>query len=375
MAEAAPRAADDDRPLGYERRFGGGWISGVCAVALGALGAGGVLCIRYPALLTLPDARAVYPMDAVRFLIHLVLVGAFGLAVLSIALSRRAPLGLTALGLVVAALLLGGSQADVGSLDGARYLGLDWFLLNVLVLAMLFVPIEQLFARLPQRVLRPAWTTDLAHFAVSHLMVQVTVLLTLMPAAMFFRWAVHPGIQNAIAAQPYVVQFVEILVVADLSEYAIHRLFHTVPFLWRFHAVHHSSEVMDWLAGSRMHLVDVVVTRALVFVPLYVLGFAPPPVYAYLVFVSFHAVFIHANVRFRFGRVAHLIATPQFHHWHHAADRDAVDRNFAVHLPVIDRLLGTYHMPPERWPSAYGIAGHPVPRAYVRQLLYPFTGR
>jgi lathosterol oxidase len=364
-----------ERPLGYERRFGKGWISGVSAVALGALAAGAVLCIRYPALLTVPDARALYPMEIVRFLIHVVLVGAFGLAVLSIALSRRAPLGLTALALVVAALLLGGSRVDVGSLEGARYLGLDWFLLNVLVLSMLFVPLEQLFARLPQRVLRPAWTTDLAHFAVSHLLVQVTVLLTLMPAAIFFRWAVHPAVQSTIASQPSLLQFGEILVVADLSEYAIHRLFHAVPLLWRFHAVHHSSEVMDWLAGSRMHLVDVVVTRALAFVPLYVLGFSPPAVYAYLVFVSFHAVFIHANVRFRFGRLAQVIATPQFHHWHHAAEGAAVDKNFAVHLPVVDRLFGTYYMPAERWPMAYGIEGAPVPREYARQLVYPFTGR
>jgi sterol desaturase/sphingolipid hydroxylase (fatty acid hydroxylase superfamily) len=361
--------------LGYERRFGSGWISGVCAVALGVLGAGAVLCIRYPALLTVPDARAIYPMALIRFVVHIMLVGAFGLGLLSIVLSRRAPLGLTAVGLVVAALLLGGSQVDVGSLEGARYLGLDWFLLNVLVLAMLFVPLEQLFARLPQRVLRPAWTTDLAHFAVSHLLVQVTVLLTLMPAAIFFHWAVHPAIQAAVASQPYVVQFVEILVLADLSEYAIHRLFHAVPLLWRFHAVHHSSEVMDWLAGSRMHLVDVVVTRALAFVPLYVLGFSPPAVYAYLVFVSFHAVFIHANVRFRFGRLAHMLATPQFHHWHHAAERDAIDKNFAVHLPVLDRVFGTYYMPPERWPTAYGIEGRPVPARYAQQLLYPFRPR
>jgi sterol desaturase/sphingolipid hydroxylase (fatty acid hydroxylase superfamily) len=364
-----------ERPLGYARRFGSGWISGVCAVALGALGAAAVLCIRYPALLTLPDARALYPMDAVRFLIHLVLVGAFGLALLSITLSRRAPLGLTALAFVVAALLLGGSQVEVGSLEGARYLGLDWFLLNILVLAMLFVPLEQLFARLPQRVLRRGWTTDLAHFAMSHLLVQVTVLFTLMPAAIFFRWAVHPAIQGAVAAQPLLLQFAEIIVVADLSEYAVHRLFHAVPWLWRFHAVHHSSEVMDWLAGSRMHLVDAVVTRALAFVPLYVLGFSPPAVYAYLVFVSFHAVFVHANVRFRFGRLAQVVGTPQFHHWHHAAEREAVDRNFAVHLPVIDRVFGTYYMPPGRWPRAYGIAGSPVPPDYPRQLVYPFTAR
>ena len=69
--------AATDRPLGYERRFGGGWISGACAVALGVLGVGAVLCIRYPALLTMPDARSLYPLEVVRFLIHLVLVGAF----------------------------------------------------------------------------------------------------------------------------------------------------------------------------------------------------------------------------------------------------------------------------------------------------------
>jgi len=140
--------------------------------------------------------------------------------------------------------------------------------------------------------------------------VQLTVLLTLVPAALFFRWAVHPAIQHAVASQPALLQFVEIVLVADLSEYAVHRLFHAVPWLWRFHAVHHSSEAMDWLAASRIHLVDAVVTRALAFVPLYVLGFSTGPVYAYLVFVSFHAIFVHANVRFRFGILERILGRP-----------------------------------------------------------------
>ena len=129
---------------------------------------------------------------------------------------------------------------------------------------------------------------------------------------------------------------------------------------------------MDWLAASRIHLVDAVVTRAVGFVPLYVLGFAPGPVYAYLVFVSFHAIFVHANVRFRFDRLAHVLGTPRFHHWHHAAEPQAVDRNFAIHLPVLDRLLGTLYLP-ERWPARYGVAGDPVPDHYLGQVVYPFT--
>ena len=292
-----------ERSLGYDPRFGRGFVSGVFAVALAALGFGGVLCLRFPSLLTTPDARALYPLDLVRFLIHLHLVAGFGLGVLSIVLSRRALLGLSGIGLVVAATLLGGSQTPIGT----------------------------------QPLFRPGWATDLAHFAVSHLLVQVTVLLTLVPAAIFFAWAVHPALQRAMAAQPAVLQFVEIVLVADLSEYAVHRLFHTVPFLWRFHAVHHSSEALDWLASSRIHLVDAMVTRALAFVPLYVLGFATGPVYAYLVFVSFHAIFVHANVRFRFGILERIIGTPKFHHWHHATT--PVDKNFAIHLPVIDRVF------------------------------------
>jgi lathosterol oxidase len=98
-------------------------------------------------------------------------------------------------------------------------------------------------------------------------------------------------------------------------------------------------------------------------------------VYAYLVFVSFHAVFIHANVRFRFRPIEWLVVTPRFHHWHHAAAPEAVDRNFAVHLPWIDRAFGTCYFPEGQWPAAYGLAGAPVPDGWVRQLVWPLRAR
>ena len=252
-------------------------------------------------------------------------------------------------------------------------MGLDWFLLNLFVLALLFVPVERVIPRLPEQpIFRPGWTTDLMHFAMSHLMVQVTVVLTMLPAALFFRWATQPWLQDAVAAQPLPLQFAEIVLVADFTQYWVHRAFHRVPWLWRLHAIHHSSQTLDWLAGSRLHLVDIVVTRGLSFVPLYVLGFAAPAIYAYLVFVSFLAVFIHANVRADLRALDWVLVTPRFHHWHHAAQAEAVDKNFAVHLPWIDRLFGTAYLPSGRWPEAYGIAGHPVPEGYWRQLAWPF---
>lgn len=358
---------------GAGTRFGSGWISGVLAVALAALAVGGVLCIRFPALLTTPDARAFYPLPVVRFLVYACLVGGLGLGTLSVLLRRSKALGLSALGLGAAATLLGGAAVEVGAATGSRvYAGLDWFLLNVLVLALLFVPMERVFARLrDQPIFRPEWRTDLVYFAVSHLLVQVTVLLTLAPATLLFAWAVHAGLQQAVRAQPLPLQVLEIVVVADLAEYVVHRAFHEVPWLWRFHAIHHSARALDWLAASRLHLLDIVVTRGLSFVPLYLLGFSPPALYAYLVFLSFHAVFIHANVRFRFRAIEWLVVTPRFHHWHHAAAPEAVDRNFAVHLPLIDRLFGTCYFPDGRWPESYGLPGRPVPAGWLRQLAWP----
>jgi lathosterol oxidase len=348
-----------------------GWATGVLSAVLGALAFGAVLCLWFPAVLTTPALRDVYPMEIVRTAIKIALGTAFVLGVASVLLKRRKALGLTGAGLALLGTLMGGSEVAVATpVARTSHVGLDWFLLDLFLLAAIFVPIEQLFARLDQPIFREGWRTDLWHFGISHLLVQVTVFLTMAPAAIFFRWAVAPELQAAVAAQPLVLQFVEVLIVADLTQYAVHRLFHRVPWLWAFHAVHHSSERMDWLAGSRLHLVDIVVTRGLSFVPLYVGGFAQGAVLAYVLFVSFQAVLIHANVAWRFGPLRWILATPQYHHWHHAVE--PADVNFAVHLPLIDRLFGTQYLPRDRWPSAYGLAGAPVPGGYLAQLLYPF---
>jgi len=360
------RAFGDDEP----EHLGSGWLSGCLSVLLGCVSVLAVLCFHFPQWLTMTELRAVYPMGVVRAAVQVTIGLTFLLGLVSAALRRRKVLGLTGTGLALGASLLGGATVPVADGVAARpALGLDWFVLNLVLLVVIFVPLERLFPQWPsQGVFRPGWTTDVLHFFVSHLLVQASTFLTLAPAHTLFRWAVRPEIQQAVAAQPLPLQALEIVLVADFTEYWVHRLFHRVGWLWRFHAVHHSSRSMDWLAGSRLHLVDVVVTRGLTFVPLHVLGFATPAVYAYLVFVSFHAVFIHANVRFRFGALERLLVVPRFHHWHHAVA--PIDKNFAVHLPWIDRLFGTHHCPPE-WPGAYGIAGHPVPDGYLQQWVHP----
>jgi sterol desaturase/sphingolipid hydroxylase (fatty acid hydroxylase superfamily) len=190
-------------------------------------------------------------------------------------------------------------------------------------------------------------------------------------APQFFFWAVNGHVQTFITGLPAVVQLALLLVCADLVQYSVHRAFHEVPALWKFHAVHHSSEHMDWLAGSRSHFVEILIDRSLVMVPLYLLGPDKAALDAYVIFAAVQAVFIHANVAVPFGPLKYILTTPQFHHWHHSSDKPAIDTNYAVHLPMIDRLFGTYHMPDEHWPVKYGTT-KPLPTSFVRQMIYPF---
>lgn len=358
------------------RAFGSGWISGLLSSVLGAMGFGGVLCLLFPQWLTTADLRPLYPMDFLRGLIQFVLVSAFALGFISIVLRRNKTLGIIGLSLTTLAVVLGGAQVPVAeNLPKTNYLGLDWFLLELFFFALLFIPLERLFAHIKEQgIFRFGWKIDLTHFLISHLLVQLTVFLSLLPAKWFFSWAVNARLQQTVASQALWLQFIEILVVADFFEYWTHRAMHQIPILWPFHAVHHSSRHMDWLAASRIHVFDSVTIRAVTFIPLFVFGFANQAIFAYIVFVSFHALFIHANVNFRFGWFDWVLATPRFHHWHHAIEKRAVDKNFATHLPLLDWVFRTCLLPPrQEWPGGYGIAGHPVPENYVHQVLFPFV--
>jgi lathosterol oxidase len=356
-------------PRGIALRFGEGRISGALATGLGALSLLSVLCFRYPEILTTADLRAVYPVPLLRGVLFGSLLLSLALSALSLVLARRRTLGLAGLALAALAIALGGAWVETPkAIAPRRGLGLDWFVLDLLLLALVFLPLERAFARLrEQRVLRPGFATDLAHFTVSHLLVQATVLLSMAPAALLFRAAPLDGIQAAVRAQPLALQALEAVFVADLFQYWVHRAMHAVPVLWRFHAIHHSSRALDWLAGSRLHLVDILVVRAVSFLPLHALGFHETALVAYLLFVSFHA-----NWRFELRALSLWLVTPAFHHWHHAADPEAVDRNFAVHLPCFDRLFGTLHLSRDRWPARYGIEGDPVPESWAAQVLWPF---
>lgn len=356
------------------RRVGTGWLSGVAALFGSVAALFFVLCLRYPTLLAVPPARTLYTHPAFRLGLHFLLIGSFLLAIISLTLRTKKVIGFTAIVLTLLATVLGGSRVQShGELTGGVFLGLDWFVLNVVFTGLLFIPVERLFPRRAgQPLFRTEWREDLFYYFVSSLLVQVLTFLSMAPALAMVGHTHWSSLRAAVAAQPIWLQVPEIMFLTDLVQYWVHRLFHRVPFLWHFHAVHHSAKSMDWMAGARMHFIEIIVLRGTTVVPMYMLGFVPPALYAYILLVYVHSTFVHANIGWNFNHLGRFLVTPRFHHWHHGIEKEAIDVNFAIHFPLFDRLFGTYHLPRDHWPVGYGIEGHPVPQTYWRQFLYPF---
>ncbi|MGK2855721.1 MAG: sterol desaturase family protein [Thermoanaerobaculia bacterium] len=364
-------------PLSSSVRASLGKRAGVTSGVLGALAVLAELCFLFPNELVFRDALPFYAahIGALRALLFGVIVATFAFGATSVVLIRSRLFGVTGIALGVIALMLGGSEARAITSEPKTFTaGLDFFVLQLFLLGLVFVPMERLWLLREQKIFRNGWQTDLAYFFASHVGIQIIALATMIPVQVMFSWAVKLDFQKTVAAQPLWLQFVAILLLVDFVSYWTHRAFHHIPWLWKIHAIHHSSRELDWLAGSRLHVVDVVVMRLVGFVPIFVCGFAAAALYAYLTFISVHAVYIHANVSHRWPGLRHLLATPEFHHWHHAAEEAAVDKNFAVLLPLLDRIFGTAHLP-GRWPSRYGTIGDDVPEGWAAQLAYPFKRR
>lgn len=248
---------------------------------------------------------------------------------------------------------------------------LSGLLFGFAISVLIFVPLESLLPHRPQARFRQGWWTDLLHFFVSPLVRKIALAVLLLPFVLLLDAIAPAALRAAVRSQPGWLQFAEALLLAELGGYWGHRLEHTNPWLWKFHAIHHSSEELDWLAAARVHPIGEAFTRGCAVLPLYFLGFSRATFGAFLVLTTVHAIFLHANVRFRVPWLERFVSLPAFHHWHHAnGEPAALNKNFAGLFPWLDRIFGTHYLP-DRFPEKYGV-DEPVPKGFVGQMLYPF---
>lgn len=357
-----------------EFRLGEGTISGYIACMLAILAFLGAIAFHFPEYLTTPELRENYDVEMLRVLMFIALVISGSLGLLNFVFNNNKRLGAVAWCFIIASLLLGGHKIEVGNFpDNTPYLGLDWFILDLLGTTLIFVFIEKLIPyKKEQTILREEWKTDLHHFFINHLLIGFVLLASNHFVHGVFGWTKLDNTGDFIASLPMIAQVFLIVFIADLIQYICHRCYHEIPFLWRFHSIHHSVKTMDWLAGSRLHLLDIILTRSLVLLPIFSLGFSKDVIDVYVIIVGFQAVFNHANARINFDWLKYIIVTPQFHHWHHASDASGIDKNYAAHFSFIDYVLGTAVINQKEWPEKYGVLGEKIPSGLFKQQLYPF---
>lgn len=244
--------------------------------------------------------------------------------------------------------------------------------LALVVLALVFGVLERVWPERKEQRLR--WRerrTDVTYWFFTAVVTRALTRTVLVVGVVATAIALpRPG-AAWIARQPAWAQVIAVLLLADLIGYWTHRLFHRSRILWPIHAVHHSSRTLDWLAAARVHPLNDVVGRAGAVLPLFWLGFAPGVVAAYVPLLTLYSILLHANVSWRYGWLGHVLASPAFHRWHHAAEDfgpSAADgRNFAGLFAFWDQLFGTFHLPAHP-PHAYGLVRGEVPTSFWAQL-------
>ena len=212
--------------------------------------------------------------------------------------------------------------------------------------------------------------TDLLYWFVTPLFVRVCRTFLLAAGIALLLGGKAPGFL-VVRERPLWQQCLACLVIQDIMLYWIHRAFHT-RLAWSFHAVHHSPKVVDWMSAARNHVVNNLLSFVLADIVVQLIGFAPAALIVLAPFNIIYSSMVHANLNWTFGPLRYVFASPVFHRWHHSAEADGIDKNFASTFPLLDVVFGTFYMPPAKLPEQFGNGEHDFPEDFWGQLIHPF---
>ena len=174
-----------------------------------------------------------------------------------------------------------------------------------------------------------------------------------------------------LATLPLVAQGIIFLIGQDFIMYWTHRWFHGET-MWKYHAVHHSSEELEWISAARFHPINLFLGSVVADVTMLFAGISPTIFVVLGPLTVAHSAFVHANLPWTLGPFKYIFAGPVFHRWHHTSPDRGGEKNFAGTFSLFDVMFGTFYMPEGQLPDRYGIAERDYPQTFGAQLVHPF---
>ena len=239
--------------------------------------------------------------------------------------------------------------------------------------ALMLILLERRFPYEPrQRLIREGFFTDLLAYG----LLQSYVLGLLITGFIVFLDRQTGGSRYALLSRwPIALQLGFFFVTHDFYIYWFHRLQHVSSWLWRIHEAHHSVDDVDWLSGTRSHVLEICINQTIEFAPIVLLGASPKVAILKATLDAIWGMYIHSNLNVRSGRLQYLLNGPEMHRWHHARDLPAPGKNYGTKLAIWDYLFGTAYRPAGK-PPRYGLdePGYPKRGAfsYLAQHVYSF---
>ena len=188
------------------------------------------------------------------------------------------------------------------------------------------------------------------------------------------------GITNLVAIHvqnlPIWGQFLIMFVVADFIQWWVHVMLHRVPWLWKFHKVHHSVEEMGFAAHLRYHWMETIIYKSILYIPLTMIGFGINDFFILHAFTVLIGHLNHANIPLSYGPFKYVLNYPAMHIWQHAKSMPATHPygiNFGISLSVWDYLFGTAHIPHSGRDITLGFDDiEEYPDHFIQQMTEPF---
>ena len=188
------------------------------------------------------------------------------------------------------------------------------------------------------------------------------------------------GVENIIAFHvntlPVWSQLLIMFIIADFIQWNVHRMLHRVPWMWKFHKVHHSVKEMGFAAQFRFHFMETIIYKSIQYIPLAMIGFGIEQFFVIHMLAVFIGHLNHANVNWNYGKLGYIFNNPNMHIWHHAKElppNHKYGMNYGLSLSIWDYLFGTAYVPESGRNIEIGFSGDEnFPKDFKNQLTYPF---